>query len=427
MEGVVDRLAGYKLIGMFVSRISYRTGTNSCAPIIQICLLCCCISDMGTDIVSSHICLQRQLVIRIASFFFNHAVDVTNVGGIVLICICIGSVSCSKAALNISNLTAIDTDTAIVLQVNLCTGSSLGITFASCCLVGNGCNACKVLGQLDFQAVSAAVYTDVFIRQLCAVCASGDIQLFIQFPCDNRAVIAFKFQSIIEGCEGMLTVAILVLVNDASDAILAVHAGCALFRLDDGHGVAVFAIPAGDADGAVFAILAIFADSDVIQSAMEGVIDRLAGNHLLRTIIILGHRASTNGCRPSFFILRLIRISSRCCPISSVLQISTNIGSIDASQLLQLSHVDGIGVVCTCGYAVDLASYLTIGGTNGYGCLGGLPSSSSICRSLAGSRIIAFYRITCYSCNRTTANSYTISNMCSAFCPRATALVTLSP
>ena len=62
----------------------------------------------------------------------------------------------------------------------------------------------------------------------------------------------------------MLTVAILVLVNDASDAILAVHAGCALFRLDDGHGVAVFAIPAGDADGAVFAILAIFADSDVV-------------------------------------------------------------------------------------------------------------------------------------------------------------------
>ena len=145
---------------------------------------------------------------------------------------------------------------------------------------------------------------------------------------------------------------------------------------------------------------------------MKSVIDRLAGNHLLRTIIILGHRASTNGCRPSFFILRLIRISSRCCPISSVLQISTNIGSIDASQFLDLGYVDGIGVVCTGGYAVDLAGYCAICFTDGYSRIGSLPSSSTICRILTGSRIISFYRITFHSCNRTTADSYTISNMC---------------
>ena len=48
-------------------------------------------------------------------------------------------------------------------------------------------------------------------------------------------------------------------------------------------------------------------------------------------------------------------------------------------QRFQLCDVDGIGVVCTCSYAVDLAGYCAICFTDGYSCFGGLPSSSSLC------------------------------------------------
>ena len=160
---------------------------------------------------------------------------------------------------------------------------------------------------------------------------------------------------------------------------------------------------------------------------MESIVDRLTCYQLT---IIFGNFASTNSRAPSVFVSctgcllsifsgllvnDLLTIIIRFVDWSNG-DVFTNVQSIDvgfhAFQLLQLCDVDGIGVVCTGGYAVDLAGYLTIGGTNGYGCLGGLPSSSTVCRILAGSRIIAFYRITCYSCNRITANSYTISNLC---------------
>ena len=75
-------------------------------------------------------------------------------------------------------------------------------------------------------------------------------------------------------------------------------------------------------------------------------------------------------------------------------------------QRFQLCDVDGIGVVCTGGYAVDLAGYFAICFTDGYSCIGGLPSSSRICRSLAGSRIISFSRLTSYSSFRPAADGY---------------------
>ena len=254
---------------------------------------------MGTDIVSSHICLQRQLVIRIASFFFNHAVDVTNVGGIVLICICIGSVSCSKAALNISNLTAIDTDTAIVLQVNLCTSSSLGITFASCCLVGNGCNACKVLGQLDFQLAIHIVHADVVGGQFRTICTADDIDSVIQllgdsFSCIVLAIVAGKLQAIFHGSHLMFPV--LVFIDNPVDAIFAIHtvgtfntifAIFAIFALLDGdiHSpiLAVRAGRAYEADSTRRTIFTIFArrtNDHLCHTTIKGFIDRIAGDQV---------------------------------------------------------------------------------------------------------------------------------------------------
>ena len=533
IEGLIHRTAGNELLAavrFFIRgvRISNLARTNGFAPIIQICLLCCCISDMGTDIVSSHICLQRQLVIRIASFFFNHAVDVTNVGGIVLICICIGSVSCSKAALNISNLTAIDTDTAIVLQVNLCTSSSLGITFASCCLVGNGCNACKVLGQLDFQLAIHVVHADVVGGQLPTICTADDIDSVIQllgdsFSCIFLAIVAGKFQAVFHGSH--LIFPVLVFIDNPVDAIFAIHTVgtfstiFAIFaRLDGDIHNPILAVRAGrayEADGTrrtIFTIFArrtndnlchttikgfidciagdqvaiIFSDGSIITdfnlticidaqmfAGIDGqlmvlgefqsitfvdgngllrlihedavalgisvignilsvllyliiqcnqvcagglgnlhifpifgrpyfVVHRAAGDQLLGAIVILGHGTGTQSLAPGVFVGGHI----------SVFEVLADIGGIDAGQFLDLGHVDGIGVVCTGGYAVDLASYCAICFTDGYSRLGSLPSSSTICRILTGSRIISFYRITFHSCNRTTADSYTISNKC---------------
>ena len=153
---------------------------------------------------------------------------------------------------------------------------------------------------------------------------------------------------------------------------------------------------------------------------MESIVDRLTCYQLT---IIFGNFTSTNSSAPSVFVFSLLLFRSFIIQdwrlvIASLIDfdVAANVGCVDiglhAFQFLQLCDVDGIGIVCTSGYAVNLAGYLTISGTDGYSRIGSLPSSSTICRILTGSRIIAFYRITCYSCNRTTANSYTISNMC---------------
>ena len=61
-------------------------------------------------------------------------------------------------------------------------------------------------------------------------------------------------------------------------------------------------------------------------------------------------------------------------------------------QFLQLCHVDGIGIVCTGGYAVDLAGYCAIRSTNGYGTSSCIPGMGSlICRLSLCCGIIATY------------------------------------
>ena len=202
---------------------------------------------------------------------------------------------------------------------------------ATCCTVscpaGDGGDTGQVFGQLNLQAALVTVHADVLIGQFRTVSTAGDVQLFIQFLGDNRAVIAFELQAVVQGSHGVLIVAIFILVDDPGDAILAIDAGCALFRLDDGHGVAVFPILAGNADGAVFPILAVFADGDIVQAAMESVIDGLAGDELVSMAVSsICYFTGTDSFAPFILVRRLV--ICRCCAAIRILQILTNVGSI---------------------------------------------------------------------------------------------------
>ena len=76
-------------------------------------------------------------------------------------------------------------------------------------------------------------------------------------------------------------------------------------------------------------------------------------------------------------------------------------------QRFQLCDVDGIGIVCTGGYAVDLAGDCAIRGTNGYGTSSCIPGMRSfICRLSLRGRIIATYLFSRSSSYRPAADSY---------------------
>ena len=76
-------------------------------------------------------------------------------------------------------------------------------------------------------------------------------------------------------------------------------------------------------------------------------------------------------------------------------------------QRFQLCDVDGIGVVCASSYAVELAGYCAISGTNGYSAGSCIPDMGSlICRLSLRGRIIAtyFFSRSCYC--RAAADGY---------------------
>ena len=140
---------------------------------------------------------------------------------------------------------------------------------------------------------------------------------------------------------------------------------------------------------------------------MEGFVDFAARDKLLRTVLgrVVRSRlrricnlTGTDSRTPSVFVS--CDFFSRCSIVIRTFQILTDVGCIDigfhAFQFLQLCDVDGIGVICTGGQAVNLASYCAICFADGYSCIGGLPSSSSICRILTSGRIISFRFLTCY-------------------------------
>ena len=140
---------------------------------------------------------------------------------------------------------------------------------------------------------------------------------------------------------------------------------------------------------------------------MESIVDRLTCYQLT---IIFGNFASTNSRAPSVFVSctgcllsifsgllvnDLLTIIIRFVDWSNG-DVFTNVQSIDvgfhAFQLLQLCDVDGIGVVCTSGYAVNLAGDCAIRGTNGYGTSSCIPDMGSlICRLSLCCGIIATY------------------------------------
>ncbi len=137
---------------------------------------------------------------------------------------------------------------------------------------------------------------------------------------------------------------------------------------------------------------------------MEGIVDFTARDQLLRTVlgrVIRGrlrricNLTGTNSSAPSIFVGQFFFISCVSFTIS-IFQLTADIGCIDvglhACQFLQLCDVDGIGVVCTGGYAVDLAGYCAIRSTNGYGTSSCIPGMGSlICRLSLCCGIIATY------------------------------------
>ena len=134
---------------------------------------------------------------------------------------------------------------------------------------------------------------------LIAICLTGiditdNIQLLVQLNLGRLAEIITKLQAVIESGNGMLAIAVrIVLVDNAGD-VLAVDTRCTiftrltLFGLDDGRRDAVFAVFAIQADRTVFAvytILASFTDCNVHQAAMEGIVDFTARDKLLRAVL----------------------------------------------------------------------------------------------------------------------------------------------
>ena len=248
----------------------------------------------------------------------------------------------------------------------------------------------------------------------------------IEFDISNIASIAGILHAVIESGNGMLVIRIrLVIVVDTGDAILAiftVNTSSTGFRLDDSRGLAIFTILAfrtNKANGTIFAILTIMTENNIIQTAMEGFVDFAARDKLLRSVLgrIVRSRlrricnlASTDSRSPSIFVGCLFCI--RCCGLAiRTFQVSPDVGCIDigfhAFQFLQLCDIDGIGVVCTCCYTVNLTGYCTISGTNGYSTGSCIPDRGSLIGRLSlRGRIIATYLFSRSCYYRSTANGY---------------------
>ena len=171
--------------------------------------------------------------------------------------------------------------------------------------------------------------------------------------------------------------------RQAISAILAIQADGTVLAIDDDSRT-VFAIDANLAINAILAGLAFFArltfftDRDAVALDLLVHHDRQAAisisNNLdvisgvaaviLSAVALDGQRAAQITMYRDICIVALEIQAFRCHTCSCV---------------FKLGNIDGIGLVCTGGYAVDLAGYLTIDGTDGYGCISGLPSRSSLC------------------------------------------------
>ena len=193
------------------------------------------------------------------------------------------------------------------------------------CLTFDGRNVFQILGQLDLQFAVVAVDTDVPVCQLRAVRTADDIQLVVQLLSNNSSVIAFELQAVIQSGNGM-GVTVLLTIDDPGNsilAVLAVNTGSSGFRSDDGRGEAIFAVLSFRANKSDGTSLAVFANGNIRQAAVEGIINCVAGDQLA---IIVFHFTGTNSTAPGIFIfLNIICRSSL--PIR-ILQIGTDVGSI---------------------------------------------------------------------------------------------------